>query len=206
MARSSVIRRGVGLLGALWIMVASSAIAADEQTKQEEQRGVTIGGAEIPDGWLEGTASSRAQRFDGLKVGQAPPELGVSQWKNGEPIELSSLKGKVVLLDFWATWCGPCIASIPHNNELYERYKGDGLVLIGVCHSRGADKMAETAEQKGIKYPVAADRDGQTVAAYAVDSFPDYYFIDRAGRLRILDCKNGNVEDAIKLLLAEPTK
>src|SRR3954454_6358113 len=91
MARSSVIRRGVGLVGALWVMVASSAIAADEPAKREKPRDVTTGGAEIPDEWLEGTSSSRAQRFDGLKVGQAPPELAVAQWKNGEPIELSSL-------------------------------------------------------------------------------------------------------------------
>jgi hypothetical protein len=63
--------------------------------------------------------------------------------------------------------------------------------------------MAKTVDKEKIKYPVAADAEGKTVDEYAVDSFPDYYFIDRAGKLRILDCKNSNVEDAVKLLLAE---
>jgi thiol-disulfide isomerase/thioredoxin len=200
MASSDRIRRGVGLLGALAIAAAAAGMSADRAATQEAAK---VGEARVPDEWLEGTEASRDKRFSELKAGVAPPALKVADWKNSGPLTLADLKGKVVMLDFWATWCGPCIASIPHSNDLYDRYKADGLVMVGVCQSRGADKMAKTAEDKGIKYPIAADLDGKTVEAYAVDGFPDYYFIDRAGKLRILDCKNANVEDAIKLLLSE---
>jgi thiol-disulfide isomerase/thioredoxin len=152
--------------------------------------------------WLEGTAEERA-RFKGME-GKAPPALAVSNWVNGKEQKLADLKGKVVMLDFWATWCGPCIASIPHTNELQAKYKDKGLVVIGICHSQGADKMADTVKEKSIEYTVAADKGGKTVATYKVNGFPDYYFIDRAGNLRICDCSNGSVEKAIEALLAEP--
>jgi peroxiredoxin len=84
-----------------------------------------------------------------------------------------------------------------------DKYKDQGLVVIGVCHERGADKMQQTVKDKGIKYPVAADLTGMTNKAWKVDSYPDYYLIDRAGRLRVADCKNDKIEDAIKALLAE---
>ena len=203
MASSDRLRRGVGLVAVFGIALGLVSLGAD---RPADEAAAPAGTREVPDEWLEGTRRARAKRFAELKVGENPPALKVGEWKNAEPSALGDLKGKVVLLDFWATWCGPCLASIPHNNDLYERYKGDGLVIIGVCHSRGSDLMGKTAEDKGIKYPVAADVDGATVAAFAVDSFPDYYFIDRAGKLRILDCNNDNVEDAIKLLLAEKAK
>jgi len=134
---------------------------------------------------------------------QTPPSLNVANWINADEMTLESLRGKVVMLDFWATWCSPCIASIPHTNELQEKYKDDGLVIIGVCAKRGHETMAQTVKDKGIKYPVVADTDGKTVKAYAVDGFPDYYFIDRAGNLRVADARNGSIEDVIKMLLAE---
>jgi len=158
--------------------------------------------ATIPAEWLEGDAAKRA-RLDGLDPA-APPAWDLSEWINHAPVSRDDLAGKVVVLDFWATWCGPCISSIPKNNALAERYADEGLVVIGVCHPKGADKMADTVEEHGIAFPVAADADGTTIAGYHVDGFPDYYVFDRAGHLRGADVKNKHVEDVVKILLEEP--
>lgn len=89
-------------------------------------------------------------------------------------------------------------------NELYENYKDDGLVVIGVTtSSRGQELMEETVEEIGIEYPVVRDPDMKSMQAYHVNSFPDYYLVDRNGVLRIADCANGSIDDAIRLLLSE---
>lgn len=161
-----------------------------------------IGATEIKKEWLEGKEDDRAK----LKAieNKPAPALAVENFINGDAVTLDQLKGKVVLLDFWATWCGPCIAAIPHTNELQAKYKDKGLVIIGVCNSKGAEKMADTAKEKGIQYLIAADKSEATTKAYKVNSFPDYYFIDRTGTLRIADCKNGSVDEAIEALINEP--
>ena len=131
-----------------------------------------------------------------------PPRLAASNWINSSPLTMEQLKGKVVVLDFWATWCGPCIASIPKNNSLAKKYKDD-VVVIGVCHDRGAERMAEVVRSRGITYPVCHDVGNTTIDSFMVNGYPDYYVFDRQGRLRIADCRNDAVEAAIKLLIAE---
>jgi thiol-disulfide isomerase/thioredoxin len=133
--------------------------------------------------------------------GKPAPALSLKNWVNSKELKLADLKGKVVVLDFWATWCGPCIASIPHNNELQKKYAGK-VVFIGVCAVNGGEKMAETAKDKGMENATALDT-GDTIKAYMADSFPDYYIIDQKGNLRWGDVVNGDVEKGIKLLLAE---
>lgn len=160
--------------------------------------------AVINPAWLEGDEAKRA-RLEGLE-GAAPPVLAVENWVNSDALSLKDLKGKVVLLDFWATWCGPCIRSIPHTNELQAKHAEDGLVIIGICNTRGGENMASSAEEHGIEYPIAVDIEGQTVGAYRVNGYPDYYFIDRSGNLRIADCRNSSVDDAVAALLAEPVE
>lgn len=151
--------------------------------------------------WREGQPAQR-ERLSGLE-GKPPPALSTDSWMNSPPLKFDELKGKVVLVDFWATWCGPCRAAVPHTNELANKHKDEGLVVIGVCASRGAEKMKETAESLGIRYPIAADIDNATINAFKVDSFPDYYLIDRRGVLRYADLNAGVVDDAVKKLLAE---
>jgi cytochrome c biogenesis protein CcmG/thiol:disulfide interchange protein DsbE len=146
----------------------------------------------------EGDASLRARLKD--IDASNPPELQVSQWLNMDSTTLANLKGKIVVLDFWATWCGPCLAGIPHTNDLAKKYKND-VVIIGVCHPRGGEEMEKTVKDKGIKYPVCLDTSGATAKAYQVNGYPDYYIIDKTGKLAIADCANGSVEDAIKALL-----
>ena len=136
--------------------------------------------------------------------GQPAPALAVGGWINSNPLTLADLKGKIVVIDFWATWCGPCLASIPHNNALQKKYVGQ-VVFIGVCAPRGGEKLAATVSQRGIEYAVALDngKKGDTFAAYQADSYPDYYIIDRKGNLHWGDIVNGDVEKAIRLLLAQ---
>lgn len=134
--------------------------------------------------------------------GQAAPALAVKDWLNSPALTLAELKGKIVVLDFWATWCGPCLAAVPHTNELQAKYADKGVVIVGVCAVKGGEKMAETVKKHGIKYPVALDT-GDTLKAYLANSFPDYYVIDRQGRLRWGDIVNKDVEKAILALLAE---
>lgn len=132
------------------------------------------------------------------------PALEVENWINAEAdTTLESFKGKVVVIDFWGVWCPPCRAAIPHLIELYEEHKDDGLVVIGVHTSRDAEKMAEFVADKEIPYPVASDVEGATVAKLKVDGYPDYYLIDRSGKIRFADLANKEVDRAVEMLLAE---
>jgi len=153
---------------------------------------------------LEGNQSRRAKLAALMERAEQPPAITSPTWINADPMELEDLRGKVVMLDFWGVWCGPCIASIPKMNQLASRYEKEGLVVVGVCDHRQVEKMAEVAKQRGIKYPCLAGHDGSISKAYMADGRPDYYFIDRAGRLRAADVRNGSIEEAIRILLAEP--
>lgn len=94
-----------------------------------------------------------------LKVGDPAPKLQVAKWVQGEPVKEFS-KDKAYIVEFWATWCGPCRASIPHLNEIYTKYKDKGLVVIGQdCWEQDEDEVPKFVKQMGDKmtYRVALD-------------------------------------------------
>jgi cytochrome c biogenesis protein CcmG/thiol:disulfide interchange protein DsbE len=159
-------------------------------------------GSGIPRDWLEGPHGRRQQLGD-LHGTDTPPALTSESWLNTEPLDLDALRGKVVVIDFWATWCGPCMRAVPHMNAMYEKHRDDGLVVIGVCAQRGIEKMEQVVRDRGMQYPICGDMTGALARRYKVNGFPDYYVIDRNGKLRIADCENSVVEKAVLKLLAE---
>ncbi len=116
-------------------------------------------------------------------VGDKAPSLGSTSSYNtakGGPVELHALKGKVVLIDFWATWCGPCVDAIPHMQELHEKYESKGLVVIGHTDSSSRGLPAFIKE-KGITYRMSVGEDIGT--AYGVSGIPAVFLCDTTGKV-----------------------
>ena len=135
--------------------------------------------------------------------GKPMPSLAVTNWINGE-VKPADLKGKVVVVDFYATWCGPCMAAIPHNNEMLKKYKSKGLVVIGVCtNMRGQETFAANAKKHGMEYPAARDAELKSQEAWAVHYYPTYAVIDRKGIVRAVGLQPQHVETVVEKLLAE---
>jgi thiol-disulfide isomerase/thioredoxin len=160
---------------------------------------------EFPDDWTWDTDSRAEYRVEHAALeGKPMPAITVTDWMNGR-VTSADMKGKVVLVDFYATWCGPCMASIPHNNELLAKYKGQGLVIVGVCtNERGQENMEETVKDQGMTYPTAKDPQLTSQAAWHVHYYPTYAVVDRKGIVRIIGLQPQNVENVVKKLLAEP--
>jgi thiol-disulfide isomerase/thioredoxin len=153
--------------------------------------------------WLEGDAEKRARLKRLEESADQPPALTVDNWHNSEALKLEELKGKVVVLDFWATWGPSNDKTIPKNKALVETYGEQGLVFIGVTSTLGAEGIQDAIKKYGIDYPVCIDIDNKTTTAYAPNGYSDYYVIDKAGKLRIADCSNSKLADVVKALLAE---
>jgi thiol-disulfide isomerase/thioredoxin len=113
-------------------------------------------------------------------VGKPAIEIQAGKWLNTQPLKLSALKGKVVVIEFWATWCGPCRASIPHLKELNAKYASKGLTLVSLT-----DERAEVAEpfvkQNGMDYPIGTD--SSTGEAYGVTGIPHAVVVGKDGKV-----------------------
>lgn len=158
---------------------------------------------EFPADWtFDDDAKMRAEHaaFEGKPI----RPLDVSGWIGGA-IKADDMKGKVVVIDFYASWCGPCMNAIPHNNQLVEKYKDKGLVLFGVCtNEKGQENMAEVAKSHNMKYPTAADPKLISQKNWAVHYYPTYAVVDRKGIVRIVGLAPDHLDDVVQKLLAEP--
>jgi thiol-disulfide isomerase/thioredoxin len=160
----------------------------------------------------------------------AAPLDNVEGWTNGSPLTDADLKGKVVLLDFWAIWCGPCVATFPHLIEWHEKYSDKGLEIIGLTRYYGykwdeeagktvqargeevkpeqeQEAMQKFVEEKGLHHRIAFQTDRALSEYYAVTGIPHVVVIDREGKVRLIRVGSGeknaqDVEAMIQELIA----
>lgn len=159
---------------------------------------------------MQGGQSSAAARD--LPVEAITPSLdGAVQWLNSPPLTMAGLKGKVVLVDFWTYSCINCLRAIPYVRAWAEKYKDQGLVVIGVhapefAFEKKLDNVRKAASDLAINYPIAVDNDYAVWRAFNNQYWPAHYFIDAEGRVRHHHFGEGDYEKSeqvIQQLLAE---
>jgi cytochrome c biogenesis protein CcdA/thiol-disulfide isomerase/thioredoxin len=167
-----------------------------------------------------GAASAAAQSFDECALdpatlhdcGPAPELTGITAWLNSAPLTLASLRGKVVLLDFWTYSCINCQRTLPYLEQWAADYRADGLVVIGVhtpefAFEHVVANVRDNAARLGVTYPVALDDGYATWQAYDQQYWPAHYLIDRTGEVRqVHDGEGGyaQTEALIRQLLGGP--
>jgi cytochrome c biogenesis protein CcdA/thiol-disulfide isomerase/thioredoxin len=146
--------------------------------------------------------------------GAAPELTGITRWFNtpgNQPLTLESLRGKVVLIDFWTFGCYNCRNVRPYVRDLYDKYHAEGLEIIGVhtpefAYERVPENIEKAAAEQRVNWPIALDPDFKTWSAYDNRYWPALYFIDAKGHLRGLYVGEGNYDKkelAVQQLLAE---
>ena len=141
-------------------------------------------------------------------LGSVAPEFEkIDSWFSGSPQTLASMRGKVILLDFWATWCGPCIAQMPTLSRFYEDYKKDGLEILGMTRYYGeqAGFAVDTQSEleflkkfkagKNLPYDFVVGKDISNQIKYGATSIPTAVLIDRKGIVRYIESGSGDAEE-----------
>jgi thiol-disulfide isomerase/thioredoxin len=124
---------------------------------------------------------------------------------DGREVDLSKMKEKVILIDFWATWCGPCIREIPAVKAAYEKLNAKGFEIVGISFDKEKDKLASFVAEKKMPWPQYYDGQGwanEFGKKFGINSIPAMWLVDKKGNLRDLEART-DLEEKIEKLLAE---
>jgi peroxiredoxin len=129
-------------------------------------------------------ASAGGKIVEGSFKGKAAPDFSL-QTLDGQTLKLSDLRGKAVLLNFWATWCTPCKAEMPWFVDFQKQYGGQGLQIVGVAMDDAAkDEIQSFAKKMGVNYPVVLGKESLADQYGGVDFLPTTFYIDRSGNIQ----------------------
>jgi thiol-disulfide isomerase/thioredoxin len=139
---------------------------------------------------------------ENIIIGQPFPELEFKDL-NGDVMNIANLKGKVVLIDFWATWCGPCRKETPNLLSVYKEFRDKGFEIIGISLDKNLDTLKNYLEDHQIQWPQYYDGKGWDNAIsrrFGVNGIPSTVLIDREGVVRYLDVRGTELEMAVASL------
>lgn len=165
---------------------------------------------QYPDSPYAPQARDYVAEIEKLGPGRPAPDFEATAI-GGEKIRLSALKGRIVLVDFWATWCTPCLVELPNLKRAYEKYKSRGFTIIGVSLEPDAAQVASFVSENGMAWPIVVDGTEGTTAtgplaqAYNVQTIPMSYLVDRDGTIRARRLLGADVERAVAELLGRQT-
>ena len=146
------------------------------------------------------TAQSEGQKIQRtLTAGAHFPDFDEKDI-DGQPCSIASFKGKLVLIDFWATWCGPCIAELPNLLKTYEKYHDKGFEIIGISLDQDRDKLTTFIKEKKMGWPQFFDGRGwqnKLASKYGVKSIPATYLLDKEGKVIAAGLRGDALEKAV---------
>jgi len=154
---------------------------------------------------LVAAAMLHAAAVSAVGVGDVAPSFALPT-AAGESVVLDKLKGRVVYVDFWASWCGPCRRSFPWLNEMHEKYGARGFTVVGVNVDKRRPDAERFLQQTPATFTIVYDEAGKTPEAYGVKGMPSSYLIDAAGKVvavesGFLDEQKAVFEERIRALL-----
>lgn len=148
-------------------------------------------------------AAKKIQRS--LAVGTVFPDFKETDL-DGKPLSVGNFKGKVVLVDFWATWCGPCVGELPNVLKTYEKFHAKGFEIIGISLDKEKDKLTGFLKEKGMTWAQYFDGKGwqsKLAGQYGVNSIPATYLIDTEGKILAKDLRGEALEKAVEKALTK---
>lgn len=206
------IRRGLG--AAMLLGVAAISLGLDTGVLARLST-VSTGGIEQslvqklkPESAISSPVSLAAASADMPKLvdaGVMPPLTGAVQWLNSPPLTAESLRGKVVLVDFWTYSCINCLRTLPYVKAWAEKYRDQGLVVIGVhspefAFERDISNVTKEAKKLGVTYPIAIDNNFSIWQAFNNQYWPAHYFIDANGHIRYMHFGEGNYAESERVI------
>ncbi|MSQ11908.1 MAG: TlpA family protein disulfide reductase [Dehalococcoidia bacterium] len=121
--------------------------------------------------------------FGEVAVDARPAKPFSLQLLSGETLDLTSLQGEIVMVDFWSSWCPPCREEAPRLAETYRQYRGRGVEFVGVAIWDDADQVEQFVKLNALEYPNGLDSKGKTAIDYGVKGIPEKFFLDRQGNV-----------------------
>lgn len=142
-------------------------------------------------------------RTEAVKIGNEAPEL-ILPMPNDKELALSSLRGKVVLIDFWASWCGPCLKELPNVKRAYEKYKSKGFEILGVSLDQSREAWLGAISKEGLTWPQVSDLKhwkSEACVIYAVQSIPYTVLVDKDGKILATDLRGAELDKKLAEVL-----